>query len=1161
MSAYTDAVLATTPYRYWPLDEASGTNCNELVANEDATLSGGVMGGIAGPSGIGGVAPVFTGVEHIELRASALLGGEAAFTIGIWARFKPSSTSESGVVRTLFGEQGSSGNDIIQMRLQTPASTRMSHAYGDDTSAVTQLAGEVFTYNRWTFYVFTRNGGTDEIYWNGGRRLLATNGRSGSTWTNAAIKAWLGMMPRASANPFQGHIAHAAVWKRVLTRAEILELYEIGTPLTRELVDRNWWHPTRAVWNQSLVDPENEPTIAANSATLVTRLAAQAAAYTVSATTGGGPFYVMPADAPRERVRLRDGTFSGSNPPDMYNAFGNVPLPEVLDLSTGGDLEAQVYVEETDELWEFWVMGKTLLAPPWMTGAASAGGSMTPNATAYAYVVYPALVDGSVGFPRSVAVTVSTTGQKATIAWGAVEGATYYRIYRRLNTPGSGGGNFMAVVAAPQVSWVDDGSITPGASSVGQPSAVTADWGCQYGGYMGGTDESIGVYVPPHQSWGASATSLPLWGGTVSLLEMMDAANGNVDAIPHALAAAIPQNARVFVFPAQRTDEAYFTGPNEVPHGTRFQLDPTLDVTALTSNATKRALYKALQKYGMIIRDHSGVFCPAYIEDPNGCGRDIYPAGLSGLQGYELFNGLPWSSMRVIDSAWTLAMSLPEAVPIGQLADAFDGGSLDSAKWDSGQTNRATVSSGKLRLARVSTDVAKVQSVAADGDGAPWSLLSSAIHARLEAVGGAAGDYAVFRVAGLSDLTNCRVSMVADAGATFKGQYTKPNGSVTTVFTVSYDADDHAWWRISESGGLVTFEASADGAVWASLGSFQWSDTGWPTTNLGSIVVIFLAGNSADAPARPDVVVDRLNLPDEVVVPPVALEELLDDFFAGAVDTGKWAVVGSPSQSGGELSIPTHGSPYSKLTSVDQYALTASSLFWGITGRPLGLAADQSGVTIACDRDPINAIISFWIDAGSSLKAQYVDATLSRVTVAEAEWDPVDHAWQRIREADGTVYFEVAPDGRTWTVFAQFDWVLTAWGADALYAVNVILFSGNYDSVLGRPPTTFSALNTGLPDVVEEPDDSHTFVTTGVLERFPGGTVLSVYRERGSLQRVLVTTGVVNPSTGRATFTGLEEGTFYVARATVGGVEKFLHFATPEPCHCDCEDHEHEVAA
>ena len=79
----------------------------------------------------------------------------------------------------------------------------------------------------------------------------------------------------------------------------------------------------------------------------------------------------------------------------------------------------------------------------------------------------------------------------------------------------------------------------------------------------------------PSPYWGASATSLPVVAGTMTIGELE---SGHID---HALAIAIP-NARkgVFAFPAQRTDGT-LEAVEAIPEGTTFRLDPKLDVPSL----------------------------------------------------------------------------------------------------------------------------------------------------------------------------------------------------------------------------------------------------------------------------------------------------------------------------------------------------------------------------------------------------------------------------------------------------------------------------------------------------------------------------------------------------------------------------------------------------
>jgi len=78
-------------------------------------------------------------------------------------------------------------------------------------------------------------------------------------------------------------------------------------------------------------------------------------------------------------------------------------------------------------------------------------------------------------------------------------------------------------------------------------------------------------------------------------------------------------------------------------------------------------------------------------------------------------------------------------------------------------------------------------------------------------------------------------------------------------------------------------------------------------------------------------------------------------------------------------------------------------------------------------------------------------------------YDPVEHAWVRIREASGTVYWDTSPDGATWTnrrTLATPSWVTTN------------LCSAGFDTnrANGSHYAEFDNLNTtGVPDVADPP--------------------------------------------------------------------------------------------
>jgi hypothetical protein len=175
---------------------------------------------------------------------------------------------------------------------------------------------------------------------------------------------------------------------------------------------------------------------------------------------------------------------------------------------------------------------------------------------------------------------------------------------------------------------------------------VNGVWHARWGGKMTNVSSNPGYFSNP-PDWGATATSLPLLGGLIGVRELE---SGHVD---HALAMAIPHAATgVVAFPAQRSD-GNERSPGAIPEGTRFRLDPRLDVAALHVPPVVRVLAVAAQRYGMIVRDQAGTVT-LYGQDPTPLGYNPYyrPHGLfDGLSPAVLMRYFPWHDLQVMRSA------------------------------------------------------------------------------------------------------------------------------------------------------------------------------------------------------------------------------------------------------------------------------------------------------------------------------------------------------------------------------------------------------------------------------------------------------------------------------------------------------------------------------
>ncbi len=191
---------------------------------------------------------------------------------------------------------------------------------------------------------------------------------------------------------------------------------------------------------------------------------------------------------------------------------------------------------------------------------------------------------------------------------------------------------------------------TDGHMTVWQPSTDTIwefwvarrpaeGWHARYGGRIAPASRNPGYFTDP-SDWGATGTSLPLLGGLMRITELQ---RGQID---HALALSIPQTrAGSFVPPAQRSDGNQ-DSPDAIPEGTRFRIDPRLELTTLHLPPLTLAIARAAQRHGLIVRDQSGCVC-LYGEDPRGNGKP-YDQIFAGTNPRAVLEAFPWRSLQAL---------------------------------------------------------------------------------------------------------------------------------------------------------------------------------------------------------------------------------------------------------------------------------------------------------------------------------------------------------------------------------------------------------------------------------------------------------------------------------------------------------------------------------
>ena len=175
--------------------------------------------------------------------------------------------------------------------------------------------------------------------------------------------------------------------------------------------------------------------------------------------------------------------------------------------------------------------------------------------------------------------------------------------------------------------------------------AGDGSWSACWGGRIENMSQAQGVFPFPY---GVAASGLSYLAGAIKASEL------HAGRIDHALAVnVVHATAGTQVAPANRTD-GDSTDPDAIPEGTRFRLDPSIDVTTLGLPAGGVAIARALQDYGMYVTDRSGAVVlmgessAPYVAagQPN-----PYDEAFGGLPGYQVLAKIPWDRLQVIQPA------------------------------------------------------------------------------------------------------------------------------------------------------------------------------------------------------------------------------------------------------------------------------------------------------------------------------------------------------------------------------------------------------------------------------------------------------------------------------------------------------------------------------
>ena len=224
-----------------------------------------------------------------------------------------------------------------------------------------------------------------------------------------------------------------------------------------------------------------------------------------------------------------------------------------------------------------------------------------------------------------------------------------------------------------------------------QARKVSGEWQACWGGRITDTDKSLGSFS---SGYGASASGLALWGGTIRQEELL---KGRID---HAISLAIPYTKKGTVsWPANRTDGN--KAGTQLAIGQRLRLPAKLKLSTLKLSPVAMTIAKAAQEYGVIITDTSGSVAFS-AENPIGLATNRYNSIFRGRWAFLEMLGNPNKGEVAFPLDKLVALPLSYQVPPAT---------------SPGTPNRAYAASVKAARPAITWRLNDTGSVAADASG------------------------------------------------------------------------------------------------------------------------------------------------------------------------------------------------------------------------------------------------------------------------------------------------------------------------------------------------------------------------------------------------------------------------------------------------------------
>lgn len=142
---------------------------------------------------------------------------------------------------------------------------------------------------------------------------------------------------------------------------------------------------------------------------------------------------------------------------------------------------------------------------------------------------------------------------------------------------------------------------------------------------------------------------------------------------------------------------------------------------------------------------------------------------------------------------------------------------------------------------------------------------------------------------------------------------------------------------------------------------------------------------------------------------------LADSFDDGVLDPAVWSQsYGDPTEASGRLRVPCTAG-YAGARTASAYTLS-----WSQVAARVYPPAAGGATTAACSLLVLSDVggtdAGFLVDRAQGAMGLYLREGYADGGALFPAYDPVAHAWLRLREDGGSLRWEASPDGRTWTV-------------------------------------------------------------------------------------------------------------------------------------------------